>query len=359
MSNHYETLGVDKNATQEEIKKAYRKLAMTYHPDRNPGDKEAEAKFKQVQEAYEVIGDETKRRNYDNFGSNQFSGNPEDIFSQFFHGFGRGQRHDTNIRHVQTHMNLDFVDACLGCRKELEIERFDPCKTCGGTGAKDGTAFKICNTCNGQGQTVSNHAFVRLARTCQYCGGKGRHVTENCIDCFGKGVIPDKVKLEVTVPPGSFHGMKLCVKGEGETLVVNGTRGDLYIDLQVNVHPLFSRDSENLLITVPISYTQAILGTEIEVPGLIDPIKVNVPAGTQSGTALKLKNQGIPDLYHPDVKGNYIVRIKVEIPTIADESYLELIKQLSEFENNHKGIFRSDYESKIKEYENEKKKESK
>ncbi len=355
--DYYEVLGVTKDASADEIKRAYRKLAFATHPDRNPGDAEAEAKFKEVQEAYEVVGDQTKRASYDRFGHNanhqQFhshhqQGGFEDIFSQFFgqHFHSHHQARD-NVRHVQFDVELDFMEAALGCTKNIEFDRNEVCTHCSGSGAKDGSSLDTCVTCQGRGRIISGHSFMRIQQTCPSCRGVGKTVKEQCVYCHGRGGVPGRVKLEVKIPAGTYDGMKLCVKGEGEITQNSAVRGDLYLGLHVRNHPLFSRHDDDLLLALPISYSQAVLGTKVEIPGLEGNILLDIPAGIQSGTMLRLAGQGLHDPYYQSKKGSLIVKVEVETPVVNNEEYAKIIEQLAAFESNHKGAKRQEYEAKL------------
>jgi molecular chaperone DnaJ len=321
---------------------------MQLHPDRNPGDEEAAKKFREVQEAYDVLSDKVKRKNYDTYGTVGRQQNGfEDIFSNFFH-FHTQQTSSSNVRHVQLELELTFMEAVLGCKKEVKFDRNDYCVSCKGTGAKEGTSFDTCKQCNGQGKVFVNHSFIKLGQTCPTCRGAGKSINEKCESCFGKGSTPGKANLEVVIPAGAFHSMSMCVKGEGEAGAGN-VRGDLYVFLRVQPHHYFGRDEENLLLAVPISYSQAVLGCTVEIPGLNGKMNVTIPAGTQSGTMLRLKGQGINDPYYSTQRGDYIIRVDVDTPSVVDEEYLTILKQLGELELKHKSKRLAEFETKIKE----------
>lgn len=347
---YYEVLGVAKTASDDEIKSAYRKLAKQYHPDRCPGDDEAAKKFREIQDAYDVLSDKSKKKNYDTYGTatGRQQHGFDDVFSNFFH-FHTHQtqaQQQQQFRHVQLELELNFMEAVLGCKKEVAFDRNDLCDTCKGTGAKNGTSFEACKPCNGQGKVFVTHSFIKLGQACGACRGSGKSITEKCDICSGNGSVPSKARLEVTIPAGSFHGMRMCIKGEGEA--GNGVRGDLYVFLRVQPHSYFGRDEDNLLLAVPISYSQAALGCTIEVPGLNGKMSVIVPAGTQSGALLRLKGQGINDPYYSSARGDYIIRIDVDVPSVIDEEYLTILKQLGELELKHKSKRLSEFEEKIK-----------
>lgn len=348
--DYYKELEIERSASDSEIKAAYRKLVMQYHPDRCPGDEEAADKFLKIQESYEVLSDKAKKNHYDRYGevrSNGFhqQGNFNDIFN--FFNFGH-QASSDNIRHIQVQINIEFMQAVLGCSQKLQFNRNDPCGSCKGTGAKEGTAFEQCSTCKGQGKIFASHSFIKLAQTCHSCGGRGKTVVDKCETCFGNGHTPAHVEVEVKIPAGSFNGMRMCVKGEGEA-TPSGQRGDLYVILGVQQHKYFGREEENLLLAVPITYTQSVLGCEIEVPGLNGKLRVTIPAGTQSGSLLRLKGQGINDPYYNSTRGDYIIRVDVESPTTTDEEYLKVLKQLSEQEAKHKSAKITEFERIISE----------
>lgn len=347
--NYYDVLGVTKDASTDEIKKSYRKLAKQYHPDRNPGDKESEDKFKEIQEAYDVLSDENKRVAYDRFGHNQgfhhyqeHSGGFEDIFNQFFgQHFHAGQE---EVRHIQMDIELDFMEAALGCSKTIEFDRNVPCASCGGNGSKDGKSFDPCKTCGGKGKIISNQSFIRMQQTCPQCRGKGKTILESCSDCKGRCGEQKRVKLEVAVPAGAFHGMRLCVKGEGEEVTTTTPRGDLYVGIRVRHHKFFHRKEDNLLIVLPIAYSLAVMGGKIEIPSLNGKVDLEIPAGIQSGSFLRLTKQGFPDVYNPSQKGDYIVKVEVETPeSITDDEYKALIVQLIQFEDRYLGKKRKKY----------------
>lgn len=326
MLNHYEVLGVSRNADKDEIKKAFNALAKKYHPDRNIGDKEAETKFKQVKEAYDVLSDPVKRSRYDS---------PSDFLDRIFSYRPRNGW----SRHVETELMIEFMESVKGCVRTLDFDRREICKICSGTGAKEGKEFRECVLCDGKGKVAwfssSMGAFAKGETTCQSCRGSGKAVLIPCLECSGLGYVIKPVSLEITIPAGVADGMKLCIKGEGDVGVM---AGNLYCAIRVKPHPLFQREGNNLFLKVPLSYTQLLEGGEINVPSLDGECKVKVPPGTKSNTTLKLKGMGFTS---PDggKKGDLLVRVSVEIPEKKklSEKYKELLKKLAESEKEEPG----------------------
>jgi len=343
--DYYEVLGVSRTALDDEIKKAYRQLAMKYHPDRNLGDKEAEEKFKEVQQAYEVLSDLDKRRHYDRYGHNApfqqpGSRNAADAFDSIFQSFFHQQRPHASVRDVRVALEVDFMEAALGCTKNVQFERSEPCYQCGATGAHNGDSLEMCKLCDGSGRVVQGHAFVRLQSTCPQCRGRGKIVTIPCQNCQGQGQVNQPVEIEVKVPEGAFRGMRLCVRGQGETLQQNGERGDLYIELDVRDHDFFSRPlshDEHIHCTVPISFALSVLGGKVDVPSIIGTVELTIPPGIQSGTLLRVAGHGVADVYYPSRRGDLLVKIEVETPQQLSPEYLELIGQLAAMEEKYPG----------------------
>ena len=345
--DYYEVLGIQKGASEDEIKKAYRKLAMKYHPDRNPGDKSAEEKFKELNEAYEVLSDPDKKSKYDRFGfagvdpnygggAGGFGGfgdfggfggaggmGFEDIFDMFG-SFGGGRRSGSRRngpmkgRDLQKTVTIDFTDALFGCSKQIELNKDVRCKTCDGSGARPGTGRKTCDACGGSGQIsqVSNTPFGRFQNvtTCSKCGGTGQVVESPCPDCSGTGRIRRSVKIKVDIPAGVDTDSIVTVRGQGEPGINGGPDGDLYIVLNVRPHKLFERRGQDLWLEFPISFDQAALGDEIVVPTLEEKVSYKVPAGTQPGTVFRLKGKGIKSV-RGGRKGDLYVKVSLEVPT--------------------------------------------
>lgn len=365
--DYYEVLGVPRDASQEVIKKAYKKLALANHPDRNPGDEEAVARFKEAAEAFEILSDDDMRARYDRFGHAGVQGNGRahgfndlgDIFEAFgdmFEGFGmfgagarRGGTRAVRGASLKTSITIDLLEAASGCARELEMHRREPCKTCGGSGAKAGTKPTSCDYCGGAGRVVQSQGFFRIQTTCPACAGAGTVIREKCGDCSGTGRVPNKVKLEVKIPAGVDNGMQLCLRGEGESGTHGGPRGDLYVDIHVREHPLFRREDKNLTCTVPLTYTQAVLGTEMEVPVLGGRHLLNVPPGTQPGETFKLRGQGMPDP-HGGRRGDMFVQVQVDIPKSLNPRQEELIRELAELEHANVSPHRQSFFEKLKNY---------
>ena len=356
--DYYEVLGVEKSATDQELKKAYRKLAMKYHPDRNPDDKEAEEKFKEVNEAYEVLSDETKRRTYDQFGhegvngqggfggqgfgGQGFGGGFEDIFGDMFGdifggGFGgsgrtrrRGPERGADIRQNVT---ISFEEAAFGKKMSIKINRTEECSECNGSGAKPGTSKKTCSTCNGSGEvrTVQRTPFGNIAssRTCDKCNGEGEVVESPCPKCNGKGNTRKIKTIEIDIPAGIDDGQMIKLSGQGEVGSKGGPRGDLYIIVNVKNDTKFERDGFDIYLEMKITFTQAALGAELEVPTLDGKVVYNVPEGTQTGTVFRLREKGVPKL-RGNSRGDQYVKVIVETPRNLTESQRELLKAFAE-----------------------------
>ena len=340
--DYYELLGVPRNASEEEIKKAYRKLALQYHPDRNPGDKQSEEKFKEVSEAYQILSDAEKRAKYDQYGHAAFGdGSPfpggfdftagfedvfGDIFGEFFGGGARrGRGRGDDLRY---NLTLKFEEAVAGTEKKIKIPRHGPCETCHGSGAKAGTAPQTCPTCRGRGQVSFQQGFFSVSRTCSQCHGQGTIVKDPCANCGGSGRLRNLHTLSVKIPGGVDTGSRLKLRSEGESAPAGGAPGDLYVAIQVEPHPIFIRENLDILCDVPISIAQAALGAEIDVPTLNGKVKMKIPAGTQSGKVFRMKGKGINDVqgYH---QGDQHVRVSVETPTHLTARQKELLKEFA------------------------------
>ncbi|MBU9672825.1 molecular chaperone DnaJ [Planococcus sp. CP5-4] len=345
--DYYEVLGVSKDASKEEIKKAYRKLSKQYHPDIN---KEADAseKFQEVKEAYEVLSDEQKRAQYDQFGHqdpNQgFGGGGfggaegfgfDDIFSTFFGGGTR--RRDPNAPRkgddLQYSMNIDFLDAVFGQETEIEIPKDETCETCDGSGAKPGTSKKTCPYCEGVGQlnVAQDTPFGRMVnrRACHHCEGTGQIIEEKCTTCRGAGKVRKIKKIKVTVPAGVDDGQQLRVSGQGGPGFNGGPAGDLYVLFRVKPHPHFERDGDDIHLELPITYPQAALGDEIEVPTVSGKVKLKIPAGTQNGARFRLRGKGVQNVHGYGV-GDQHITIKVKVPTKLSEKQKQLLREFAE-----------------------------
>lgn len=341
--DYYEVLGVSRTATDEEIKKAYRKLAVRFHPDKNPGDREAEERFKEANEAYQVLCDAGRRSMFDRFGHAafeqggvgggfDFAGGFEDIigdlFGDFF-GTGRGGRARARRgQDLRYDLELGFEEAAFGCEKTVAIPRLSTCETCKGKGAKPGTAPKSCPQCRGSGQVRFQQGFFSIAKTCGHCNGRGSVIASPCAACGGSGAERRTHQLSIKIPAGVDSGSRLKLRGEGEAGANGGPPGDLYVLLQVREHTLFVREGTDIVCDVPVSFAQAALGTEIEVPTLGGSSKVKVPAGTQSGHTFRLKGQGIADI-NGYGRGDQIVRIAVETPRKLNARQRELLEEFA------------------------------
>lgn len=338
--DYYETLAVEKGASEEELKKAYRRLAVQFHPDRNPGDKAAEERFKEINEAYQILSDPQKRAAYDRMGHAAFGqggyggaggfeqgfGNFSDIFDNIFgdiFGNQRGAGQGVDLRY---NLELSFEEAAFGLEKELEFERDSICDTCRGSGAKPGTQPKACRSCRGSGQVRFNQGFFVMQRTCPSCQGRGSVVEDKCKECRGAGKMRRPSKVSVKIPAGIDSEQRLRLRGEGEIAEPGGTPGDLYVVIRVREHPLFQRQNEHILLELPITFVQAALGAEIEVPTLGGTTKVKLSPGTQNGETIRLKGKGIKRL-NGTGSGDQLVRINIETPTHLTSRQKELLRE--------------------------------
>ena len=342
--DYYEVLGVERSADEAAIKSAYRKLAHQYHPDKNHGSKEAEEKFKEASEAYEVLSDPDRRARYDRFGHG--SGQPfqdvgfggaasindifGDIFGEMFGGGARRQRARTRGSDLRYHLDLPFEEAAFGTNARITIPRPRTCESCKGSGAKPGTGPRACPTCGGSGEIRLTQGFFSIARTCHHCQGSGRVITDKCPDCGGAGAKREEATVEVKVPPGVDTGTRLKLSGEGEPApVVGGSPGDLYVVIQVREHPVFTREDTEILCEMPISFSQAALGATVDVPTLDGPAKLKIPAGTQTGKVFRLKGKGVPSLQGSG-RGDQHIRIFVETPTHLTKEQRELLEKFAQ-----------------------------
>ena len=313
--DYYEVLGVERSASQQVIKSAYRKLAVKHHPDRNPGDKSSEERFKEAAEAYSVLSDPDKRANYDRFGHSGLSGGgfngfDPDVFGDFsdilgdFFGFGdilgssrgRGRNQPQRGADLRYDLSVDFEDAVFGTKVKIKIPRAETCSHCAGSGADPAYGSATCSTCNGHGQVRFQQGFFTISRTCTSCQGRGQIVEESCPDCLGQGRTQIEKTLELKIPGGVESGSRLRVVGEGESGFNGGPKGDLYVVISVNPHPVFKRDGDNIVCEVPINIAQASLGANIQVPTLEGDTKIRVPEGTQSGSVFRLRGKGISNV---------------------------------------------------------------
>lgn len=349
--DYYEVLGVQKGASKDEIKKAYRKLALKYHPDRNPDNAEAESKFKEASEAAEILLDENKKARYDQFGHAGVDGQSGfgaggdfgdlgDIFGDIFGDIlGGGRRRGGGRRSrgrpgndLQMAVGISFEEAAFGIEKNITVNRFAACGTCDGSGSKTGK-MSTCGTCQGMGEVRRQQGFFTVASTCPTCSGTGQTVADPCNTCNGEGRTRKKTDLSVKIPPGIDHGQRLKLSGEGDSGSQGGMSGDLYVVVDVKDHDIFERDGQDVHCVVPISFSQAALGSEIEVPTLDGRVQVSIPEGTQSGKKMRLKGKGIQRLGGYGV-GDQILTIHVETPTKLSSQQKDLFEQLSELDES-------------------------
>ena len=342
----YDVLGVSREASEDEIKKAYRRLAMKYHPDRNPDDPQAEVRFKEAAEAYEVLRDPKKRAHYERFGHEGlnnagFQGfrNNEDIFSTFsdifgeFFGFGsRGPRPQPGAD-LRYNLALAFRDAAKGTEVELQIPRNEVCGDCEGSGASPGTRAETCKHCGGQGQMIQNQGFFRLAVTCPVCQGQGEIITSPCRACHGRGIARKTRELKVRIPAGVDNGSRLRLRGEGEPGLHGGSPGDLYVVVHVEEDKVFRRQGQNLVVKKEISFVDAALGARLEVPTLDESVPMDVPRGTQSGHVFQISGMGLPHLGSTQ-RGDLLVEVQVKIPTKLTGKQEELLREFARLEED-------------------------
>ena len=351
--DYYEVLGVERGADDATLKKAYRKLAKKYHPDMNPGDKEAEAKFKEATEAYSVLSDPEKRRTYDQYGHAAFENGGAgqgggfggfdfncadigdifgDIFGDLFGG-GRSRRANNgpmrgaNLRAV---VHITFQEAVFGCEKELELTLKDTCTKCNGTGAKPGTSPETCSKCHGTGQVTytqqSMFGMVRNVQTCPDCGGTGKIIKDKCPDCRGTGFTASRKKIQVSIPAGIDDGQSIRIREKGEPGTNGGPRGDLLVEVQVARHPIFKRNAMNLFSTAPITYAQAALGGKIRISTVDGEVEYEVKPGTQTDTKIRLRGKGVPSLRNKNVRGDQYVTLVVQVPTKLSEEAKDALR---------------------------------
>lgn len=344
---YYETLAVEKTASAEDLKRAYRKLAMQYHPDRNPGDAEAEVRFKEVSEAYAVLSDEDKRSRYDRYGHAGLDGSgggPQfhdlgsifDLFGDIF-GMefgGRGRRGGHGGVDLQVQLEIDLLEAARGAKRSLEFERAEVCGECQGTRLKRGSRPVKCSRCQGRGVLLQRQGFFQMQVGCPACGGMGEIVTDPCATCRGQGKVAAKRRLEVNIPPGVDSGSRIRLSGEGEAGDRGGPRGDLYCLIRVKAHPLFQREGAHLLCEVPITFSQAALGAEIEVPTLEGKQTLAIHKGVRFGEVMKLRGQGMPDL-RGGRRGDLHVRLVIETPRKLTKRQEELYRELADLDHKH------------------------
>ncbi len=352
--DYYEVLGVDKNADEAAIKKAYRTLAKKYHPDANPGDEEAEKKFKEASEAYAILSDPEKKRQYDQYGHAAFEGGGAggfggfdfngadfgdifgDIFGDFFGGGRRGRTSNGPMKgaNIRTSVRITFEEAVFGVDKEVELTLKDECTTCHGSGAKPGTTAETCSKCGGKGQVVySQQTFfgpVRNVQTCPDCQGSGKVIKEKCTDCHGTGYIANRKKIQVSIPAGIDNGQSVRIREKGEPGTNGGPRGDLLVEVIVQRHPIFQRQDYHIYSTVPVSFAVAALGGEIVVDTVDGKVIYEVKPGTQTDTKVRLKGKGVPSLRNKEVRGDHYITLVVQVPDKLSHEAKELLKKFDE-----------------------------
>ncbi len=380
--DYYEVLGVSKTASDDELKKAFRKLAKQYHPDLHPDDKEAEAKFKEVNEAYEVLSDKDKRAKYDqfgfagvdpNYGAGQGGGyggysyggggfggfgDMGDIFESFFGGgFGGGSRSSANAprrgQDIRISATISFMEACMGVKKSVRFTHYEKCSDCGGSGAKAGTHAETCPDCGGSGTVRVNQrtplGVFQTTKTCDRCMGKGKIVKEVCPGCQGQGRVRKTLNKEIEIPAGIDDGQTLKVTGAGDCGTNGGANGDLNVKINVKPDNIFEREGYDIYTEIPISYAQAALGDEIVVPTIDGKVKYHVPAGTQTGTVFRLRGKGVKRLYRTD-RGDHYVTVKVEIPKNLSKKQSELLKAFDESLDEKNMADKKSFFEKMKDY---------
>jgi molecular chaperone DnaJ len=360
--DYYEVLGVARGAADEEIKRAYRKLAMQHHPDRNVGDPEADLKFKEAAEAYDVLRDPEKRQRYDRYGHAGLDGMnmPNfndartmfgDLFGDLLGGiFGQNVRHGPQRgRDHKVEVDLDLAEAARGVLKRVTVSREELCGDCSGSGARRGSKPSACRRCQGQGVVIQSQGFFRIQQTCRACGGSGRIITDPCATCSGNGRVVAQRTLEVNIPPGVDNGTAIRLGGEGEAGDPGAPRGDLYCVVTVRPHSLFHRDGNNLICRVPITISQAVLGSEIEVPTLDGALAQTLKRGVQSGDVVRIGGRGMPSL-RGGRKGDLLVQLVVETPRQLTKRQEELFRELAELEQKHVSPERKSFLEKIREF---------
>ncbi|MCR4956354.1 MAG: molecular chaperone DnaJ [Lachnospiraceae bacterium] len=356
--DYYEVLGVSKTSSDDEIKKAYRKLAKKYHPDMNPGDKEAEKKFKEASEAYAVLSDAEKRRQYDQFGHAAFDGSAGagaggfdfsgmdmgdifgDIFGDLFGGGGRsrnsnGPRRGANLRAT---VRISFEEAVFGCEKEIEIVLKDECTKCNGTGAKPGSSPVTCTKCGGKGKIVyttqSLFGTMQNVQTCPDCNGSGKIIVDKCPDCHGTGYVSSKKRISVSIPAGIDSGQSIRIREKGEPGVNGGPRGDLLVEVYVSRHPIFERRNFDLYSTVSMTYAQAVLGGELRIKTIDGEVAYDIAPGTPTDTRIRLKGKGVPSLRDKNTRGDHYVNLVVDVPTSVSKEAQEALRHFDELTSN-------------------------
>lgn len=367
--DYYEVLGISRTATDGEIAVSYRKLALKYHPDKNPGDEEAIKKFKEAAEAYEVLSDGDKRSRYDRYGHAGVDGpggssphftDVNDIFQAFgdifgdtmfgdLFGGGRRGRRAQKGADVRADVTLDLLEAARGCTKQVEFKRSKRCDECEGNGARPGSKPEVCRYCGGQGQVIQASGIFRVQTTCPGCRGAGKVIKDPCPKCHGQGAVAERIEREITIPAGVDSQTRLRLSGEGDQSPSGGQPGDCYCFINVREHPLFQRDGQNLICRIPITYPQAALGATLEVPTLDGRDELTIPAGTQSGDVFRLRGRGMPDPRQRGV-GDILVQVNLEIPRTLTERQEQLLRELAKEEHANVSAQRKTFFEKLKDY---------
>lgn len=363
--DYYEVLGVSRDASQKQLADAYRKLAMKFHPDRNPGDEDSIKRFKECAEAFEVLSDDNKRARYDRFGHAGVDGSAggggprfsdaEDIFDAFgdvfgdiLGGRGRGRRARRGSD-VRCDVTLDLIEAARGATKVIKFNRRNSCDTCSGSGVRPGQQPETCSYCGGQGQVLQSSGFFRVQTTCPACRGRGNIIRDPCPDCNGEGLVVEAIEREVHIPAGVDSSTRLRLEREGEPSSGGGPRGDCYCFITVKDHPLFQREGQHLICEVPIMYSQAVLGATIEVPTLDGREDLDIPSGTQTGKVFKLRGRGMPDPRGRG-KGDLLVQVHIEVPNVLSPRHEEVLRELAEMEHANVSPHRKSFFEKLREY---------
>lgn len=375
MSEYYDLLGVSKDASKDEIKKAYRKKALQYHPDRNKDNPEAEAKFKEISEAYEVLSDEEKRQVYDRYGKDglqgqagmgghpggfssmdealrtfmgAFGGGGDTIFDSFFGGGGDGGHAYQAGANKKVTITVSFEEAAHGVEKEANITNYVNCADCHGSGASSPQGIKTCAQCGGQGQVVQSRGFFSMAITCPSCHGEGQTITDPCKSCQGQGRVRKKQRVSIRIPAGVDNGMRLRMAGYGDAGPGGGPNGDLYVFINVKPHDVFQRDGDNVVVELPIGFSEAALGCKKELPTLAGSnCRISIPAGTQTGKIFRVRNEGFPNV-HGHGKGDMLVCVVVETPTHLSDRQRELLEEFGELEGPHNHPSKKTFLDKLK-----------
>lgn len=383
MSDYYKVLGVERGAGPDVIKKAYRKLAVKYHPDKNPGDNSAEKRFKEISEAYEVLSDDQKRRVYDQYGEQGLrggmgggaggpgpqgfssmedamrtfmgafgGGGGDSIFDSFFGGGGGGGHQGgfaTQGASKKTTITVDFTEAATGIDKEINLTNYVNCSKCDGSGAKSKSDIKTCSTCHGQGQVQQSRGFFTMATTCPHCHGAGQMISNPCESCHGAGRTKEKKKAKIPIPAGIDDGMRLKMNGLGDAGEGGGPPGDLYVYVRVRPHEVFTREGDDLILELPVSFTDAALGSKKEIPTLKKSARLTIPAGTQSGKILRIKSEGMPNV-HGHGKGDLLVVILVETPVNLSDKQKKLLEDFQAIEGPNNSPQKKSFFDKIKSF---------